>query len=351
MVTAAFVAVTSGPAAAQDLEHAERLVERRAELWRVARARADSVARGRQFDTVTAGPLTAVIPRSLRVTADEAIRLVHQRLDSAMAGDVEVLAGITLVGLLPHVSNVMPQAIEPDSVVEVFSVGEEEETSPPQVADRMTSALAGGYLRRLPHTMSAWAGSAAFFPTVQPDRRDRVYQRLATQPSRVARDCFAGNVDGCATALGLQEVVDDPIMVWYDATDRRRLVEDCWACRRQPRFGDCLAGSDEACAAVLRSGFVPQPLDHNVRKSVLQVALRQGGEGAYRRLVQGGGSHVAEHLETVAGLSLDALLRTWHEEIMEARPRPPAMRRAEVWAVLAWTLVFAAMGFGSTRWR
>src|SRR2546425_9174539 len=126
----------------------------------------------------------------------------------------------------------------------------------------------------------------------------------------------------CRSALALGES-PDPLQQWYPSTgERRALVLRSFAeyfgyfdhGAYKPALQQCGAGSDAACAELLRSlppGALPRPLTYDARAALVHLALRLGGRGAYHRLVATPGKPIADRPARAAGVGGDNLLLPW----------------------------------------
>lgn len=186
-----------------------------------------------------------------------------------------------------------------------------------------------------------------------------VYVRLVTTPSAAARQCFLGDIAGCETALGLGDSVD-AFLRWYPSGAERRTLllrsYDDYFNRgaTSVMWRTCLAGDDGACTELLRSlprNIIPRPLDFDARRLLVDIALRSGGREAYGRLLADSGDPLAARLAAAAGIPNDSLLRQWRAAILASRPVPVVLSRWAVLAAVGWTVLLAACGMTSSRWR
>ena len=79
-------------------------------------------------------------------------------------------------------------------------------------------------------------------------------------------------------------------------------------------------------------------------------ALRTGGERAYGGLGRASGT-VEQRLAAAAGVSGDSLITIWRAALIDAAGQPTAATLPIGLTAVFWTLVFAALGLRSTRWR
>lgn len=192
-------------------------------------------------------------------------------------------------------------------------------------------------------------------------RQDRaaVYVQLVTAPSQAASACFLGDVARCQDALGLGDTAG-VLERWYpSAAERRALVVRSFADffnhgANATAFRACAAGSDAACAELLRAlpgSTLPTPLAYDARATLVHLALRLGGREAYRRLLANPTAPMSERVAAAAGAPLDSLVARWRLQVIASRPATVLL---PVWAFfvgLGWTAFFAVCGLRSSRWR
>jgi hypothetical protein len=169
---------------------------------------------------------------------------------------------------------------------------------------------------------------------------------IATSDAAVARDCVAGSVARCESALGLIEV-QDPLAEWYSKADWRVLVSHLPVPNNEPPDRkamrlQCLTGTaPEICELLEREHPVPRPLVTDARRTLISLALELGGPKAYDRLIAGHGSAL-EILAATSGVSGDSLVAQWRARVLSASPDRVRPRALEATTILAWTLIFAA---------
>ena len=211
----------------------------------------------------------------------------------------------------------------------------------------------------------------------------RVYRVAATSPSQATRACLEGDVDACASALGLgrdrsqlrsafrgfrdseamEEWVDDQktrLLEWYTEDERRQLVATRLRNRYTtgtrwsgPEWGACVEGGVvEACDQMLADSWQDwAPLPGSVRESVLAFAIRQGGEGVWDRLLESPDMTPDEALEYAAAMPLEDLLSGWRTELIANRPNTFDNLAPKSGLTFLWVLVFSGFAMRSTRWR
>jgi hypothetical protein len=181
------------------------------------------------------------------------------------------------------------------------------------------------------------------------------YRELATSPFSRAKQCFAGDLEGCHTALGLRANLS-PARDWYDASDRRLLVSTHrnTSARQRTRHMACLDDRDDAACIEfleLRPSTLRAPLSQFVLATVVEFAVDLGGDGAYGRLIDAHGQPFSEQLAAAAGLPSDSLLAAWRSAVDAARPSPTTMTLPVGAAALLWIGMFGLAAARSTRWR
>ncbi len=169
---------------------------------------------------------------------------------------------------------------------------------------------------------------------------------LATTNASVARDCFAGSIPRCKSALGLTKV-SDPYTEWYSPEDWRVIVSGSLNMGivtegRRDAMQACVAGHDmKECEWLVRERPASLPLDMDVRRTVVGLALELGGPKAYDRLVAAQGGSASDVLAATSGLGIDELVGQWRAHVLSATPANVRPRALEATAMLAWMLVFA----------
>ncbi|HWA16883.1 MAG TPA: hypothetical protein VG817_10645, partial [Gemmatimonadales bacterium] len=119
-------------------------------------------------------------------------------------------------------------------------------------------------------------------------------------------------------------------------------------------MAECSAGSDAACAELLRSldpGQLPQPLLAESRQVLVRQALRVGGRDAYHRLMADTTASLAARFERAAGIPIDSLVVLWRNAVLAARPEPVSLPVTGALAGIGWVLLLGYFGLRSSRWR
>ena len=323
--------------------------------WRSADALAsvaDSLERERASagrDTIIAGELRIVANRSPLPLAEAAAR-AWPVLDS--------LYGTSARRLASHPFFI--RAYDPDTTATrpVLRVGFEVPWD--LGVDRLTGYLLANVPMESPdRRLADWLGEP-IRPLRGPEQdQARVYVRLVTAPSQVARACFLGDIAKCGTALDLVDTLD-AFLQWYpSAAERRYLLQTTFPdyfnrTASVATWHACEAGNDTACVELLRllpAGSIPRVLDTNARRLLVHFALRIGGREAYGRLLADPNLGLRERLTRAAGVPADTLFARWRTAVIASRPKAVTLPRWGIIAALTWTIVLAACGMQSSRWR
>jgi hypothetical protein len=329
------------------LEQRMRQLESLRRTAAAALARADS-ARREPLDTIVTGSLVVIGRPSDAGLIRAAARVAWARLDSLYGAAATQLAGQPMVffqqrfpitDTRPEMSRlqrvmVLQNATTPDAAFQLVRGG--------------SAVIAAGTDRAL----AEWLGAQLLADVPLPLLESRVYVDLVTAPSSAVRHCFTGALEACRAALGL--AVGDPALVWYDAAERRGLVQEQQAVARGLHIDvdRCVVNeSDSACIDALRGLYLPPPLSTEARQTLVRLALAAGGREAFRRLEQSAGQPLAQRVALAGGEPLDSLLRHWRADVLAARPRPVTLSAAIGWTALGWTLLFGVLAMRSTRWR
>lgn len=312
-------------------------------------------------DTISIGMLTLVPSREHSEVVRESGELAWSLIQETLRSDTTLLSGTVL-----YLPTAGMRQLAPENHFRVIPWSERYNSVGRLAADLIG---VGGFrlLLMLDQETREWIGSQSPLEQIANGLRgDEGYEgheeltwayiELASSWARVGRDCLVGDLTACRWTLGI-EPADDPLHQWYDADDRRKLVE-----RRQlgavmlPRIRtECLdEGSDEACEALLSrlsENEIPPPISLTPRQSFSLIALDLGGDGAFGRLVRSADLPLEERFSLVAGISADSLLRRWHAEVLDAAPERMS---GSPWAgatSIAWVLVFIVAATRSRRWR
>jgi len=144
-------------------------------------------------------------------------------------------------------------------------------------------------------------------PLAMPDieRRREAMRALVTASGAVARRCAAGELSGCAAALGL----------------------------RGPR----LHQSDGSYGTFLRADF-------------LLFALESGGPRAWARLNDPAPADLADRLAAAARMPADSLLAGWRRGLLSLQPAEAPVRAGGVLLALGWSAAILLGALGLSRW-
>jgi hypothetical protein len=168
---------------------------------------------------------------------------------------------------------------------------------------------------------------------------------LATSNSAVTRDCYAGSIPRCKSALGLTEVAD-PLVEWYSPADWRVMVSGIRKTPgelpgRRASIDACLAGdAPKECEWLMRERPIPRPLDMEARHTLVAFALEVGGPKAYDRLTSATGG-ASELLAATSGVGIDTLVARWRAQVLAATPANVRPRVLEATSMIVWILLFA----------
>jgi len=116
----------------------------------------------------------------------------------------------------------------------------------------------------------------------------------------------------------------------------------------------CLQGQDAACRQALRHlepALVSTPLGASARLALLDVVVRQGGTGAYDRLLATRGQPIDARLAAAAGMPADSVFAAWRHRVLSAQPLPVAVSPGSAWVAVGWCLLLAVLALRSSRWR
>lgn len=222
---------------------------------------------------------------------------------------------------------------------------------------RLLSSLMVHDLRPARNRVGIWLRSDPLSPAPLRD----IYRRIAVTRSKVTRECLAGDVEACGSAMALDVTQDfDQLGEWYTAEERRGLVVDRLGFFRGPYAAlrrRCVDQADQSACdellGLLSGSGVGQwaPLGPDVRESLVAYALEVAPPGSWERLVEDPGMTPREALEHASGQPVDVLLAGWRDRLLASRPSAFGPLIPSSGRTLAWTLLFAALALRSTRWR
>lgn len=200
--------------------------------------------------------------------------------------------------------------------------------------------------------LSEWLRADPFRPV----RWDQVYRRVATTHSRSTRACLAGDAGACGSAMGLgTERTAEQLEAWYEPDERRALVAAAippdsrrWGSARNRCVRERLG-----CGELMLSYPFEEwsPLTVDVRRTLVKLALEEGGRDSWTRLLEDPSMTPTEALEHASGKTIGDLLDEWQRRLVDSRPRTFQDLGSRTGMALVWTLFFAALAMRSTRWR
>lgn len=188
--------------------------------------------------------------------------------------------------------------------------------------------------------------------------RSSLYRHLAALPAVGAHDCLSGDSRACWDMMGYGSDWRD----WSTQVERRALMElgyiyvrgetgraSLRACVWERQLDEC----DAAFEREEQRGRVYAPLQrfHEANISLLWLALEEGGEGSWGRLIDNHHLSAAEALSAASGLSHDELTERWRDFIIVNRPRSHADIAGSGLLAGLWILIFAGLAMRSTRCR
>ena len=269
-------------------------------IWEAARAAEGSV-RGLTgpLDTIQLGSLAVVAVAARRAVVAAAVQGAWDRLDSALGSDTDLLAGKTFYTRLAatHV------AISDSGVNRVFMDAPGVE----QLRWNLLRSVMGALLQELDEDTRAWFGGVLPIEGVLEPPGRSAYIELVLARSPGASECLRGDLALCRAVLGFAD-------------------------------GGIRPDSAFAVSATVRHHFA-------------RVALEQGRERAYARLLRSADVSLEQRLAAAAGLSADSLLEVWHATLIQAQPELTLVTRPIVVSGFAWVLVFLLLSSRSSRWR
>ncbi len=120
----------------------------------------------------------------------------------------------------------------------------------------------------------------------------------------------------------------------------------------------CVGDNDlEQCDAVFEyagadgRSYAPLEGHPEAMQSLLWLALREGREGAWARLLDNRSLPAAEALSVISGLEPEQLAERWRDHLLDALPLSHSYVGTSGLLAGVWILVFAGFAIGSTRWR
>lgn len=195
-------------------------------------------------------------------------------------------------------------------------------------------------------------------PVTRSGFQSSLYRHLAALPAVGARDCLSGDSRACWDMMGYGSDWRD----WSTPVERRALMglryisssgeagRASWrACVVEGQLAEC----DAAFEFAERRGNMYAPLERfrEANISLLWLALEEGGEAAWGRLLDSQQLGAAEALSAASGLSHDQLAERWRDLIIANRPSAHADIAGSGLLAGLWILIFAGLAMRSTRWR
>ncbi len=220
------------------------------------------------------------------------------------------------------------------------------------VADRIVTGASPTIYRTADRRLQDWAPHPPN-PSILEANTVALYAEMATSPWHTARECFIGRLDECRRALGISG--EDPVLDWFDATDRRHYVLEYlkYLPASESRLAACTGNDDAACIALMR--LAPRepdpPLGITTRVLLLALALDAGGRNAFDRLLDNPARPLEVRLAAAAEIPVDSLIGRWRSRVLAVRPKTVAADERAAWGAVVWSVLFALAALRSSRWR
>jgi hypothetical protein len=373
----AALACPIGQSFAQTMRQYEQRVDTLAQAWR--RATAQRIEYGethgrdyRGFDTVTIGPMRILTERSTDTLARRGAEFAVASLSPLYGRALDELRTHTLVVRTERATDTEDttkafvmvaearQGAAKDPSRFVLRSGREKERFPVVVAaekELVAAVLRDAALKLMLAAadtgLGRWLFSQLPVDTVPSTEWTRARIDLLSSQAVVARRCYAGSVHDCRLSLGITESAD-PALDWFDAADRRKLVEGIR--KNDYNGGDpvateaCYAGSDSACVSILRSATLPTPVSSNQRINIVRLAISLGGSGSMERLLLTPGT-VDARIAAAACVPTDSVVQLWVARARSARTVSDDMSPGIAASSLGWILLCGVLALRSSRWR
>lgn len=318
---------------------------------RLAEQRRDSaVAAGGALDSVMVGRNTLLFSIGERGRAVAAAELAWAWLRPVLRGDTGLVAGRTYLQGGPFRRFVA-------RLGGVATLSYDRGVSATELARLWVHHMEEQVALKVDASARTWTGSYVPLDTLSRPALTQAYRELLLSHSHATRECLAGDLTVCATVLGIRPV-DNPAGQLLDPDERRDLVR-LLSSPGLTTYRQCVVErDDDACLRELTGPGRYQdrliqvlrgPL--TARRTVLQEALRRGGEHAYARLMSARKPDVASYVEVVAGVPLDTLLTSWLAAVQNARPHSIVLTRKAAWTGFLWFVLLAVVVVRNTRWR
>ncbi len=357
---AAFVLGTTSHAAAQEGQPDLSRLTARLDSLREASTQANHAANVRDsirwheqlagdnaIDTLQVGPFFVIASK------DEA-RTAKKYFDHAWAGYSEIV-GTAPSPLDRHLFSFLGKTDsrwrDPDLGIEDATVVDARWA--PGSRESFVSKRMGVVLNQsLPEDLARWTGG--FFLPSDPDQElEWTYRQLVMTRSSAVADCYHGVLTRCWDALGLDHQSEWSTS-WYDADDRIAFVADRYALLEDsPQVGACVERHlDDPCLELMSSWEHDEaiPLYTTARMTLVAHALSLGGPGSFQALAGADGA-IRDRLAAAARVAPDALITSWREAVIAARPPVDGGGVPSRLSSFAWLLILAAISMRSTRWR
>jgi hypothetical protein len=189
---------------------------------------------------------------------------------------------------------------------------------------------------------------------------ERAFRIAVASGSAAVRRCLAGDDTACKSALGLIPT-DDPLHTWYDPVDYPDLLKSVSNLHAEletqmgvPVVTACLHDRDIAsCTRVVpripHSALRP-PMPDDVRSLLFLVAMQNGGDGAFDRLVADSASAPLARLAGAAKMPEHELLVAWRTRVTALRPARALPTAGIVLVSLLWIGCCFGAALKGTPW-
>jgi hypothetical protein len=187
---------------------------------------------------------------------------------------------------------------------------------------------------------------------------ESAYRIVAMTQSQASRACLSGDIDACASAMGLGTATGvRQIEDWYSPNERWSLIARTYAGARMGRNSNTIAAclderSIEHCDQILVDAYRDlTPYRSDVRATLVAHALEVGGQGSWSRLRESADMTPSEALEHASMVPAEELIASWLHRLVENRPDTYERLLPKSGLTMLWALFFAALAMRSTRWR
>lgn len=338
-----------------------RVEAARREARRADSLRTDSLKRARQIplDTVQVGPLRIVTVPEQTELAREVFSEIWEVYQPLVMGSEDLLHGHLF--LFRYGWRFGETYLEGDHV---HNVEMSRRFGMDRLRAKVRNALGHALVQSLPPDASSLRDWVGMTPLTPPLDWSWIYRELASTPALAARRCYQGDVGWCLEALGIS-MGNGGWEEWYTPEERRLLVERRFESRTRLAGFDvpgltreallvhgCLElRVDRACLEILEAWPGKIPLSVSARASLVAEALRQGGEGAFSRLIGSPDTALVARLTWAASLPADTLAVRWRDTVLSSRPRVHAGLLLSPLPLILWVLLLLFFASRSTPWR